>query len=176
MRKKHKRIFVILCFVLLLSLLINAYLVYRYVEIPEPVEEISLEDVDLLGLVKVSYNVSDDGLIRLVHDCEELTAQTSEVQAISINEGIQKTHLNRPWSHDLISDILNYYEINVLFVRITEINYGWYYSDLVLEKDGFVLSVDCKPSDAMAVAVRFNAPIYVSSELFEKYGVNICDD
>lgn len=90
----------------------------------------------------------------------------------------------RPLTHDLLRDMLNHLNVQVEKVTINEINNGAYFSTLYLMKKrgGSVnnspadpqqdqeITVDARPSDAIALALRMNVPIYVSEEVLQRKG------
>ncbi len=94
---------------------------------------------------------------------------------IGINEAfaikIRLSGLNppRPLTHDLIVSLLANLEAAVKKVIIDNLENGTFFAKVILEdKEGKTKIVDARPSDAMAVAVRLGAPIFVEEEVFEK--------
>ena len=73
----------------------------------------------------------------------------------------------RPMTHDLIATILGRTGWHVQRVLIRGISGTTFLADLVLERDGETATIDSRPSDAMAIAVRSDAKIYVNPEVFE---------
>ncbi len=90
----------------------------------------------------------------------------------------------RPLTHDLLRDLLNHLNVQVEKVVINEINNGTYFSTLYLmrrqgvsanknpadSQQGQEITVDARPSDAIALALRMNIPIYVSEEVLHRKG------
>ncbi|MBI3933416.1 MAG: bifunctional nuclease family protein [Acidobacteria bacterium] len=89
----------------------------------------------------------------------------TEGEAIARALGRQKPP--RPMTHDLIKTILDQTGWHVQRVLIRGISGSTFLADLVLEKDGKIEIVDARPSDAMAIAVRSDAKIFVKPEVFE---------
>ena len=93
---------------------------------------------------------------------------------IGINEGNAiALHLNgdrlpRPCTHDLMANILVTADLHVQKVVISDLNDNTYYACILLEKDDEVLEIDSRPSDALALAVRSGAPIYIDDLVLEK--------
>ena len=52
---------------------------------------------------------------------------------------------------------------------------NFYYADVYLEKEGDLLHLDSRPSDALALAARFDAPVYVHESVFKRQRINICE-
>jgi bifunctional DNase/RNase len=111
----------------------------------------------------------------VTYNCKSILMTTTEQQALSIQKGIDKNIEVRPWTHDLIKSILDFFNINVLMIKIHDVNNeGIYYTNIYLRESNKTLSLDSRPSDAIALALRTNAPIYVRKDLIEKYGLKSC--
>ena len=97
---------------------------------------------------------------------------TAEATAIAFSQ--QGLKPQRPLTHDLLVDILNSEKIRLRSVHLTELRDGIFYSDLVLvNENGHEQKVSSRPSDAVALAVRVEAPILATNELFEETGISI---
>src|SRR3972149_9751359 len=82
-----------------------------------------------------------------------------EAQAISL--GWQKVPTPRPMSHDLMGSVLTSLGAQVTSIYISDFKDGIFYARLIMDANGRHSEVDCRPSDAVALAVRLNAPILV---------------
>jgi bifunctional DNase/RNase len=93
-------------------------------------------------------------------------------EATAIAFAIQGMDTPRPMTHDLIRDLLEALSTDVVRVTITELRGSTYYAEIVLRRDGGEeLAVSSRPSDAVAVAVRTGAPLYVNDELMDAQGM-----
>lgn len=91
------------------------------------------------------------------------------IEASSIATELEKIQLARPMTHDLIKNLLNELEVKVDKVEINDLADNTFYSTVYLcSSAGKNLSMDSRPSDAIAIALRTNAPIYVDSKVMEK--------
>ncbi len=90
----------------------------------------------------------------------------SEAQAISMQLEGQKPL--RPMTHDLIVLILGQVDVKLERVVISDMKENTYYANLHLRNDDQATVVDCRPSDAIAVAVRTDAPILIDNELLTR--------
>ena len=100
-----------------------------------------------------------------------LSIQTGSFEAAAISRGIDRTEEPRPITHDLMNAALTALDAKVERVEINRVDLPVFFADLVvLDKDGKELSVDARPSDALALAVRVNAPIYVEDEVMNRAG------
>lgn len=94
-----------------------------------------------------------------------------EANAIALElEGVKP---QRPFTHDLIKNILKGVNLCVLKVIINKIENDTFYATIVLEKDGELFEVDARPSDSIAIALRMKVPIYVEEEVMKKSGTSI---
>ncbi|MFP4115806.1 MAG: bifunctional nuclease family protein [Candidatus Aenigmatarchaeota archaeon] len=134
------------------------------------IPEVPAEDE---GFVEAEVFLQDQNL-QLIHGCRVLDMAISREQASSIEYGIQGELWERPGSHDLIKDILEGYEIDVIMVRVHDLQENAYRADLFLKKDGTVYRLDSRPSDAIAIALRVGAPVKVEEDLFLEYGRSAC--
>ena len=103
-----------------------------------------------------------------------MTMVTTEAQTYSIQMGLEKRVEFRPLVHDIVKDALDNFGINVLGARIEKLEKNTYYSKLILQHGKSVLTLDSKPSDSIAIAVRSDAPIYINRNLLETYGELFC--
>ena len=96
---------------------------------------------------------------------------SAEAQAIAIE--LEKLRPPRPLTHDLFKNVALAFGINLNEVNIFKLEEGVFFSKLVLENNGNTISVDSRTSDAIALALRFNCPIFTTPEIIEKAGVII---
>jgi bifunctional DNase/RNase len=73
----------------------------------------------------------------------------------------------RPLTHDLLALLVEGLKAKVTRVTITDLRDGTYFATLLLERGQEVLSIDARPSDSIAVALRTEAPLYVNEELLQ---------
>jgi len=72
-------------------------------------------------------------------------------------------------THDLLKSLLEAFDITLTEVYINELRDGTFYAKLIFEEVN--LEIDVRPSDAIALAVRCNAPIYVSADILDETGL-----
>jgi uncharacterized protein len=82
-----------------------------------------------------------------------------EAQAIALE--MEKVSTPRPMTHDLIKNVLTGLETQVHKVVVTELREDTFYAVIWLERSGEVISIDSRPSDALALALRVDCPIFV---------------
>ena len=89
-------------------------------------------------------------------------------EASSIASELQSISAQRPNTHDLVKRLIDGLDGQVARVVVTDLEGGVYYARIVLEQDGRRFDVDARPSDAIAIALRSRAPVFVDERLFEK--------
>lgn len=90
----------------------------------------------------------------------------AEAQAISFK--LNNIKPIRPLTHDLFATSLNVFEISLIEILIYKAQEGVFYSHIFFKKDEETVRIDSRTSDAIALAMRFNAPIYIYDSILEK--------
>jgi bifunctional DNase/RNase len=88
-----------------------------------------------------------------------------EANAIALE--IEKVVTPRPMTHDLIKNVLVGLETQVHKIVVSELREDTFYAVIWLEHAGHIISVDSRPSDALALALRLDCPIYVEDEVLK---------
>lgn len=88
-----------------------------------------------------------------------------EANAIALE--IEKVSTPRPMTHDLIKNVLTGLDTQVHKVVVTELREDTFYAVIWLERDGRIVSIDSRPSDALALALRVDCPIFVEEEVLK---------
>jgi bifunctional DNase/RNase len=98
-----------------------------------------------------------------------------EANAIALE--IEKVTTPRPMTHDLIKNVLTGLETQVHKVVVTELKDDTFYAVIWLERSGQIVSIDSRPSDALALALRMDCPIFVEEEVLKtsKQAANVSD-
>jgi bifunctional DNase/RNase len=98
-----------------------------------------------------------------------------EANAIALE--IEKVTTPRPMTHDLIKNLLMGLDTRVDKVVVSELKEDTFYAVIWLEKDGLPISIDSRPSDALALALRLDCPIYVEETVLKssKAAQNVSD-
>jgi bifunctional DNase/RNase len=92
-------------------------------------------------------------------------------EATAIAFALQGMETQRPMTHDLIRDLLESLGADVARVVVTELRASTYFADIVLNTSGREVPVSSRPSDAVAVAVRTGAPLFVADDLMDAEGI-----
>ena len=90
------------------------------------------------------------------------------LEATAIASEIEGVTFSRPMTHDLLKNILDKTDTKVKRIEICDLKDNTYYAIIHVTSKGKALSIDSRPSDALAIALRTRAPIFVSDEVLEK--------
>lgn len=132
-------------------------------------KKVELEIVALSHSVTNSHNYAvvlgeQDGSRRL-----PIIIGGFEAQAIAV--AMEKMAPNRPLTHDLFKNTLDTFDIELKEIVINNLLDGIFYARMVCLKDGELYEIDSRTSDAIAMAVRFECPIYTYEFIMEQAGV-----
>jgi bifunctional DNase/RNase len=130
-----------------------------------------------LDIVGLSYSQTQSGAYALV--LGEVNGRRRlpiiigafEAQAIAIE--IEKMSPTRPLTHDLFKSFAQAYEVEITEVLIYNLVDGVFFAKLMCNKDGEQIEIDARTSDAIAIAVRFNAAIYTYEFILASAGIVI---
>ncbi|MEM7532604.1 MAG: bifunctional nuclease family protein [Chloroflexota bacterium] len=92
-----------------------------------------------------------------------------EADAITLQ--LQGVDTPRPLTHDLLKTAIEMLDGEVMHILINGLDKNTYFANIVLDVNGDNVELDSRPSDAIALAVRVNAPLYVSDEIMDSAGL-----
>ena len=122
-------------------------------------------------VLKISYHPSSRSYFILLkdidgEDCISISVGSFEAQSIAL--AIESVEQKRPMTHDLICHLLSELGFSLKRVRITKLEDGIFYSILDLESKRYgSYNINARPSDAIAISLRENAPILISEKLIK---------
>ena len=133
----------------------------------------SIVKLDIKG---ISYSQTQSGAYALVLsevDGERtlpiiIGAFEAQSIAIALEKEIKPP---RPLTHDLFRDFADSFDINIIQVTIYKLVDGVFFSSLICEREGLEQTIDARTSDAIALATRFNAPIYTYESILDQAGI-----
>lgn len=132
--------------------------------------------LEILGLSSSQSEVGHFALVLgEVNGNRRLPIIIDGFQARAIALEIESIKPNRPMTHDLFVAFSKSFGIELLEVIITELREGIFYARLVFEQDGDIHEIDSRTSDAVAVGVRFQAPIYTFESVLGMAGIEVKD-
>lgn len=115
--------------------------------------------------------------IVVLHDKENrraLPIWIGSAEASSIIRKIENLSVTRPMTHDLIISIIEKVGYKISKVEINDVEKETYFATIFLENedDGKIIEIDSRPSDAIAIAIRIDAPIYVTANVLSNGSVS----
>ena len=123
----------------------------------------------------ISYSDNTSGAFAIILDevngNKKLPIVIGSYEAQSIAIALEKKiKTSRPLTHELFKGFADKFNITLNHIVIHKLSDGVFYSNMVCEKDNEVVKVDSRTSDAIALSIRFNAPIFVTKEILAEAG------
>ena len=106
-------------------------------------------------------------LLKTVSGNKFLPIWIGHAEAAAILMKLQGAQTPRPMTHDLVSDILGELNAQVAKITVTELKDNTFYALITLKSNASEIEIDSRPSDALALAVRTNAPIFAADKVIE---------
>lgn len=118
---------------------------------------------------EIAYDIMMNPVILLIDEDElkALPIWVGPFEAHAIGIALQGINLERPLTHDLFKNVFSLLEVRLSMVVINDVNEGTYFAELHLWHQDKELVVDSRPSDAIALALRTQTPIYLSDKVAE---------
>jgi len=178
--KRSPTAFMALSIILALIVIAQAVYIFYPSAIISQAASVAIPDLTTSGfdriekITAVSDTGAGNGGLALTSGCYELAAAVESYQADSVNSGQKGIVGPRPDAHDITADVFRALKIDVLMVKVTGRQNNLYMSKLVLRQGNTILNFDARPSDAIAIAVRMHADVYVNDTLMKSEGKNVC--
>ena len=135
-------------------------------------------DLVRLFIKRISYNQSqNDAFVLIMHEVETdlklpIVIGTFEAQSIALE--LEKSLVPpRPLTHDLFKIFADTFSIQIKRVVIYKLEEGIFYSNILCVQNGQEYTIEARTSDAIAIALRCNAPIYTHPDIIQRAGIYI---
>src|SRR5207244_4079330 len=92
-------------------------------------------------------------------------------EAAAILMKLQGANTPRPMTHDLLTDMLAQLDARVVKITVTELRENTFYAQITVQQDGSEIEIDSRPSDAIALAIRAEAPIFAADRVIEESAI-----
>ena len=92
-------------------------------------------------------------------------------EAAAILMKLQGAATPRPMTHDLVTEMLSQLDAQVVRITVTELKENTFYATITVQQDGTEIEIDSRPSDAIALAVRSDAPIFAADSVIEESAI-----
>lgn len=130
-----------------------------------------------LEIIGLSYSQSQSGAYALiigeVGGLRRIPIIIAYSEAQSIALELEKFKTNRPLTHDLFHNFAEAFHISITEIIINKFSEGVFFSLLVCKSGDSIIEIDSRTSDAVALALRFNCPMYTYEDIIDKAGVII---
>jgi uncharacterized protein len=90
------------------------------------------------------------------------------LEATAIASELEGIRFSRPMTHDLVKNIMEMVDVKILKIEVCDLKNNTYYALIHFMHGEKKMSIDARPSDALALSLRVNAPIYVAEEVIQK--------
>ena len=127
-----------------------------------------LKEMKLSGLIMDSTTHAPVIILKDLEDKEVISLWIGLLEASAIAVELEKIDLPRPMTHDLVKNVLDSLNIKVLKIEIADLRDNTFYAYIHLGMDGKTFTIDARPSDAIAIALRTKSPIYVDEDVIKK--------
>jgi uncharacterized protein len=97
-------------------------------------------------------------------------------EAAAILMKLQSATTPRPMTHDLVTDMLEQLGAQVIRITVTELRENTFYAQITVQQDGSEVEIDSRPSDAIALAIRADAPIFAADDVIEESAIEFEGD
>ncbi len=119
----------------------------------------------------LTFDPSSNGFVVLLSDLENthaLPIWIGPFEANAIALKLKDVYSHRPMTHDLIRNIIKLFQSEVIKIEVMDLKDNTYYALIHIKTGGKEITIDSRPSDAIAVALASGAPIYVTEEVLSK--------
>jgi uncharacterized protein len=90
------------------------------------------------------------------------------LEATAIASELEGIEFSRPMTHDLLKNILEMVDVKVAKIEVCDLKNNTYYALIHISHKGKDMTIDARPSDALALSLRVDAPVFVAEEVIEK--------
>ena len=127
-----------------------------------------ITEMKVRGLMFDPYNNAYIVILRVEDNADMLPIWVGKSEASAISFALEGVAAPRPMTHDLMKAVLDAVDAKVISVVITDLNDNTYYAKIHLQYEDSEYSIDSRPSDAIALALRTSAPVFASESVLRK--------
>lgn len=126
-----------------------------------------------IGFTPVNVSMRANSVL-LFTECRLVQFEVTPDQAYAIMQVLTGTSTQRPLTHDIFKEALDNFGVQVVRINIDRYEQEIYKATVYFVRGSSVLGLDTRPSDAIALAVRYKATLYVEDGILQRQGTNIC--
>ncbi|HEV8686778.1 MAG TPA: bifunctional nuclease family protein [Gaiellaceae bacterium] len=130
-----------------------------------------MQEMDIYGVSFDLVGKQPIVLLKTKDGNKYLPIWIGQPEAAAILMKLQGASTPRPMTHDLVTDILGQLDAQVTRITVTELRDNTFYAQITVQMDGNEIDVDSRPSDAIALAIRAEAPIFAADSVIEESAI-----
>jgi uncharacterized protein len=130
-----------------------------------------MQEMDIYGVSFDLVGKQPIVLLKTKDGNKYLPIWIGQPEAAAILMKLQGASTPRPMTHDLVTDILGHLDAQVIRITVTELRENTFYAQITVQMDGTEIEVDSRPSDAIALAIRAEAPIFAADSVIEESAI-----
>jgi bifunctional DNase/RNase len=130
-----------------------------------------MQEMDIYGVSFDLVGKQPIVLLKTKDGNKYLPIWIGQPEAAAILMKLQGASTPRPMTHDLVTDILGQLDAQVVRITVTELRENTFYAQITVQMDGTEIDVDSRPSDAIALAIRAEAPIFAADSVIEESAI-----
>ena len=135
---------------------------------------VEIENLIEVVVYKIVTDVNDAPVLLLAEKggSRMLPIWIGDAEAIAISVALEKKDILRPFAHDLFCRLVEALDGRITMVVVNKLKDNVFYARIIITQGDKILSLDARPSDAIAIALRSSAQIYVTRDVMDKGGLN----
>jgi len=142
----------------------------------EPLEPEELKDDELVEMAVERIGISKDGyqpvaILKEIGGELRLPIWIGLLEANAISVVLEGVQLPRPLTSDLLRSVIDKMGASVNYIVVNDLKENTFYANIILKANWLQMTIDSRPSDAIAIALRTEAPIYATKAVIEKAGL-----
>lgn len=126
-----------------------------------------LHEVSIAGLTMDPTSNTPIIILKLIKGDQAIPIWIGLLEATSIASALQNIQFDRPMTHDLFKNFVQNINMDVSKVEVCDLKNNTFYAKIYFSSKEKSFSIDARPSDAIAIALRFRAPIFVDDKIIE---------
>lgn len=139
-------------------------------------EEDTMIQVEVSNVFLISSGRGLMILLRSKSDPRSLPIVIGQMEAQSIILQLNRIPFPRPLTHDLFKSVMDKLDCRIIRTEIADLIEGTFYGKLILQHHGVEMEIDSRPSDAIALAMRYEAPVFVQEKVMNEAGIIIPEE
>jgi hypothetical protein len=128
-----------------------------------------LHEVSIAGLTLDQASNTPILILKSVDDKYSIPIWIGLLEATSIASVLQKINFDRPMTHDLFRNFMELMNVDLVKIEVCDLKDNTFYAKMYFMSGEKNFSMDARPSDAIALALRFKAPIFVDDKVISKF-------